>query len=58
MASEPVFVIVISGLLPIVVANDDSALIGQTIIDYATANPSSTEFSVSVRPGTRETAEV
>jgi hypothetical protein len=56
MATENVLVISISGLPPVVVADDDPTLVGQVVLDYAAANPANPEFAVSVRPGTRETA--
>lgn len=57
MATENVFVISVAGGAPVVVADDDAELVGQVILDYRDANPSTPEFAVSVRPGTRETSD-
>lgn len=58
MATENILVITVAGQPPVVVADNDAELAGQTILDYRAANPAAPEFAVSVRPGTRETPDV
>jgi hypothetical protein len=57
MATENILVITVAGQPPVVVADDNPELVGQAILDYRDANPSTPEFAVSVRPGTRETPD-
>lgn len=54
MATENILILTAAGNQPVVVPDDDPALLGQVVIDYITDHPETLEFPVNVKQGTRE----